>query len=162
MIKKSVGFYCFQPYDRKRCCNFVGMFFKLQVIMKEDVEKSVRDVRRLTVISFVMMTSHCALLLMGKRFPFSEILTVCFGFYLIYVISHRVFKFCLLMKAMLFYNYICMLCIWIERYQGFGRLLNPARLFMLSIGVVLYFFLIRHYINKYKRESNRVSQRDCF
>ena len=119
----------------------MGCYFTLIIfinIMREQIDKARKDVKRLTFASFVLLTTHCGLLLAGYRLPFAEILTVCVGFYLVYIISHRVFKFCMVMRAMLVYDYICFICVWIERYHGFGKWLTEARVLMFSTGIIIF------------------------
>ena len=116
--------------------------------MKEELEKTKRDLKRLTFVCFFLLMAHCGLLILGYKLPFAEIVTVCTGFYFVYLLSHRIFKLCFVMRFMIFFNYVCFCCVWIERYHGFGKYLTLARATMFSIGMLLLTGIIHMYCKK--------------
>lgn len=119
--------------------------------MKKDIEKSLRLLKYLTVVCFILMTLNCVLLFFGLRQPYAEVITICIGFYLIYTEAVKIFRLCFMMRVMLMYVFASMLCIWTQRYRGLGEMREYARMAMLVIGLLIALVLILRTIIKYRK-----------
>ena len=116
--------------------------------MKDDIKNTQNKLRWFVTIAFLCMVVHCSLLLFGFSFYFAEIVTIVLGFYLVHRIAFHFFRFCIITRMMIYYTWIYMVCIWFERFIGFGGLLVYARVFMLIIGLIITALLIYRHISR--------------
>lgn len=94
------------------------------------------------VVVAVLMVFHIGCLLCGINEVVTEIATVCCGFYVVYCLS-RALGFCGVHRALIYYAYSVMVCIWWERFGGgFGDMLTEARCVMFTLGLILLSYLL--------------------
>lgn len=129
--------------------------------MKKDIERSLRLLKYLTVVCFVLMTLNCVLLFFGLRQPYAEVITICIGFYLVYTEAVKIFRLCFMMRVMLMYVFASMLCIWIQRYRGLGVMREYAQKGMLVIGLLIALVLMIRTIIKYRRRVGSYVYKRC-
>ncbi len=102
------------------------------------LRRCVRAVRRLPAVMCLVMTAHCALLLLGVSLPLAEY--ACGMSFLtcwLLMAFSRALRFCVLHRALIVHTMLVSACISFERIVGFGPALRPARVVMLAVGVSL-------------------------
>lgn len=96
----------------------------------------VYGIKYIPPISVLLMTIHTALLICGIHevitIGVSAVLLVC----LLILFSIK-FRFCALHKALIAYMGVTTLCICLQGEDLLGCMLNPLRLIMLLIGIIL-------------------------
>lgn len=105
--------------------------------MKSDKILGIRAVKLVPVAAAIMMVSHIAFLLYGVNECLTEILMVSSGFFIAYIMS-RALGFCRIHRALIYYPFIVMCCIWWEREGlGFGASLTTMRMLAFAAGIFL-------------------------
>lgn len=102
------------------------------------LRRCVKAVRTLPAIMCLVMTVHCALLLLGVNTPLAEyacgmsFLTCWF-----LMAFSRALRFCALHRMLIIHAMLVSACISFERTVGFGEALRPVRAVMLIVGATL-------------------------
>lgn len=119
--------------------------------------------REMPAMVTAIMLIHVLLVLFGYKAYFAEVAEVCFGFFIIYVMSQH-HHLCYLHTANVGYAYVVTLCMWWNRFTaGFGELLKPACVVLVIIGLVLfvlntvYYLKLRRKINEVKNGKGEIS-----
>lgn len=102
------------------------------------LRRCVRAVRTLPAVMCLVMTAHCALLLLGVSLPLAEY--ACGMSFLtcwLLMAFSRALRFCALHRALIIHTMLVSACISFERIIGFGAALRPARVVMLAVGAAL-------------------------
>ncbi len=102
------------------------------------------------VLSAFLMLLHVATLLLGVTLFISEIIVLTIVTIMVIFWSYC-FKFCLVHRLTSIYTIIVLWCCYYHRFFGFGEYLEPIRLIMLYIGVVIFICLGIKYANRYKK-----------
>ena len=109
-------------------------------------------IKFIPIIMFFIMWIHTGLLITDINGPCADTIagSAIIPSILILAIS-SLFKFCWLHKLFTIYSLCIDLCINYERYIGFGVILQPFRIALFVIGIVLFILLIVKF-KKYKEE----------
>ena len=116
-------------------------------------QNSIRCLRYIPVISFLLMFAHVILLQLGIDLRIAEIGVVVMGYIIAYRFSMTC-GFCLMHRMMIYYAFTMMTCIWLRRlpdgeYGLFGHYIVIARVFMFVWGMVIFTMLVhRKFRNK--------------
>lgn len=103
----------------------------------------------LPLISSVMFVVHIMLLLQGYDYEIAYVIcSYSFLGFLAWMIISFAFQYNYMHRACITYNYLVSFCTDFQREIGFGAWLEPARWFVLSIGVLIVTELIIEYAKK--------------
>lgn len=105
------------------------------------LNKTILFMKGIPFMNFLLMLVHVLLLNLGYDFHIFEVVEVCLGFYLIHLFSESL-RFCLIHRLMIYYAYIVTLCIWYQRWFGFGGLRDEAHLSVLMLGIALLVYFL--------------------
>ena len=92
------------------------------------------------VIFFIMLFS-VFMSLIGHRVFLPELLEVCGGFYIVNRLSLSL-GFCFCHRVLIYYSYLITVCIWVERYIGFGDYLMATRWITFLLGIIIMILFI--------------------
>ena len=109
-------------------------------------------IKFIPIIMFFIMWIHTGLLIIGINGPCADTIagSAIIPSILILAIS-SLFRFCWLHKLFTIYSLCIDLFINYERYIGFGFILQPFRIIMFIIGIILFILLIVKF-EKYKEK----------
>ena len=115
-----------------------------------DYKLGLLAIKFIPIIMFFIMWIHTGLLIIGINGPCSDTIagSAIIPSILILAIS-SLFKFCWLHKAFTIYSLCVDLSINYERLIGFGPILQPLRVAIFILGIVLFILLIVKF-KKYK------------
>ena len=106
-------------------------------------------IKYIPIIGGLFMMIHCLLLLLGQDLASAHFI---FGFSIIGAVilygASCVLGFCRVHKAFIIYDFCVELCINIEQYYGFGKILIFIRILMLLVGIYLFIWFILSMCNK--------------
>ena len=142
--------------------SMVGYILKAETMLKQNINPfkavvgwlnstraTVWCMKYLPFIGTLLLTIHCGLLLCGVNL---KVLEFFVGFpmssMLMFFLLSRQFHFCILHKHLIGYVSAMEICMFLQRYDAWGRALTPARWVMMSIGIVLIIWSIVAYILK--------------
>lgn len=101
------------------------------------------------ICAFIMMI-HVLGLIWGSALFISELIVLTLVSFMIMFWSY-VFKFCLIHRFASLYTITVLWCCYIQRYIGFGILLEPLRLVFFYLGVILFILIGFKYAKNYKK-----------
>lgn len=109
-------------------------------------------IKFIPIVMFFIMWIHTGLLIIGINGPCADTIagSAIIPSILILAIS-SLFRFCWLHKLFTIYSLCIDLFINYERYIGFGFILQPFRIIMFIIGIILFILLIVKF-EKYKEK----------
>lgn len=100
------------------------------------------------ILSDIVMTLHCFLIVVGVKTFFAEYITGhCLMGAIDLFLASFLLKFCWLYRSFVLHNLVVYTCIVYEREIGFGILLTPIRYFLLISGIFLILLLFKRKLN---------------
>ena len=108
-----------------------------------DYKLGILIIKYIPIIMFLIMWIHTGLLIFGINGPCADTIagSAIIPSILIFSMSH-LFKFCYIHKLLTIYSLAVDLCINVQRYVGFGYILNICRIIMFVLGTILFFLLL--------------------
>lgn len=103
--------------------------------------KVVCEERYMPIMCHFAMLVYIVLAMLGSRTVLPELFVICSGFYIVRRFSIML-GFCLRHRIAIYYPYAVFVCIWTERYIGWGEMLSFAHWFMLTIGIILFVYVV--------------------
>lgn len=103
------------------------------------------------VCSSLIMTLHCALMLVGiNTWMVDLFIGLSLGGFLSLYITSFILGYCWLYRNFLIHQFLVSSCIIWYVYIGFGPLLYPMIIIMLSYGLILFWILVKRRLQFFK------------
>lgn len=120
--------------------------------LKDDLMKTklcMTCLRYLIILNGIEMLIHVCSLLCGTDSSWGLWMLLSQCALVLLAVSYAL-KFCLLHRLFIVYSHLVVACVIFQKYHGFGTMLTPARLFMMTTGIVMIVLLIRKEIRIWK------------
>lgn len=111
------------------------------MLHKPNLRRTINYQRVLPALCHIVMVGYVCAALLGYRSFIPELFVVCVGFFLVHKFSVAL-GFCFKHRITIYYPYFVFVCIWAERYIGFGKYLSTAQAIVLVLGIVSLIYVL--------------------
>lgn len=120
--------------------------------MKNKEKLCIVLLKYIPIICALFMLLHVITLMLGHCLCLSELVTLSLVSIMVIFWSH-VFKFCIIHRLASLYTILVLWCCYIQRFIGFGDLLEPLRIIFMYIGIILFILIGVKYFKRYKKSK---------